>query len=96
LSCRPAERVAGLRGRRDHRVGRGGGAPEVRRAGFSWSGGDGVGSESQRQAGAPGSSAGNRDPSRVVRQVWGTKAAPGWMEPPQAPKGRRRMVSVSC
>lgn len=58
---------------------------------------DGVGlGLSQRQAGAPGSSAGNWDPSKAARQVWGTKDAPEWMEPPGLPKHRWRMVSVSC
>lgn len=78
LSRKPAEREAKLGGQQNHRAGRGGGASWVRRAGFSWSGWDGVGLESQCQAGAPGSSsAGNQDPSKVAKQVWGTKAAPG-------------------
>lgn len=83
-----AQRAVGPQGR---------GLPRSGEQAFPGRGGMGlVGSESQRQAQAPGSSfAGNWGPSKAAGQLWGTKDAPEWMELPRFPKGRQRMVSVS-
>lgn len=77
--------------------GRARGAAEPQGRGPPGVGRAGIGSESQHRARATGSScAGNRSPSKVARQVWGTKVAPGCLEPSplQAPKGRGRMDGI--